>query len=980
MKFKIGRIIGFGALSALSIALAVGNVVCFKVLGADFISSALDGSGATSGDAEASEKGAKLVRKISEDGTVLLKNENKTLPLNLESNNKVNVFGYSSNDKAWVFTGVGSGSCLPDPVKRVGILQGLENAGFEYNKDLAKKYDDSVKADDPWLFYDNCSKLIQPADDFYSDSLIQSCKDFSDTAIVVLSRIWGENQGEMPDTQTDYMSGETDKTRSYLQISAKEEHMLDLVKKNFGKVIVLLNTTNNMESGFLKDEKIGAALYCGPTGLCGADSIGNLLAGQKATTDKDGKETTTMVSPSGRLADTYSLDYKSEPSYVNRTVLNKSANGGSICYQEGLYFGYRWYETADSEHFFDGLDNGYDSAVMYPFGYGLSYTDFEWTMKSTSLSSGSALASDSKIDVTVTVKNTGEYAGKDVVELYYLPPYIKGGIEKSYISLGDYAKTSVLQPGESQDVTLSVSAYDMASYDCYDKNENSHTGYELDKGTYQLQLRSNAHTAKEMKNGTLDFHADDTINIDKDPVSGYDVVNRFTGDSAYAWLPIDGSSVGVNATYLSRNSFATTLADNSAKLPTDQAALLAAKKFRSSAQNQEEMPTFDAKNDLYLVTKEDGSKASGKELSSPTGLKYNDALIDELLKDYNGEKWDKLLDQLSTSDAKTVVERSGFGTEAIESIGKPKTLDFDGPSGFNQNTSKIAEDHSSWTSYPCEDVIGCTWNKSLAYEVGQSVAFEASKSGINGWYAPGVNLHRSNYNGRNYEYYSEDPIISGTLAGATIQGAKSGGLYAYIKHFAVSEEGVNPRGVDTWLTEQTLRELYLKPFEIAVKAGANGVMTAFNCVGGIWAGANYDLCTEILRNEWGFKGSVITDWSSGDDIMNPTRGVIAGNDLWLDPMTTNYAPLDSKDATVMHCAKQAVKHNIYTYISTYQYSRDYDSSADNDYKVQAGIRGPVSTTGWWIPTLISIDVVMGLGTIFMGLFTFLPFFNKKKEK
>jgi beta-glucosidase len=395
------------------------------------------------------------------------------------------------------------------------------------------------------------------------------------------------------------------------------------------------------------------------------------------------------------------------------------------------------------------------------------------------------------------------------------------------------------------------------------------------------------------------------------------------------------------------------------------------------------MPSFGVESNLRLITKQDGSNATLDELKTPNGLKFNDTLVDELMESYDSPKWDELVNQVSKEEACELVEKSGFGSNAIASIGKAKTLDFDGPSGFNQNTQKIAEDMSSWTSYPCENVIGCTWNADLAYEVGQSMAFEASKSGINGWYAPGVNLHRSNYNGRNYEYYSEDPLISGQLAAATIKGAKSGGLYCYLKHFALSEEGDNAKGVDTWTTEQTLRELYLKPFEIAVKAGANGIMTAFNRVGAVWAGANYDLCTEILRNEWGFKGSVDTDWSSGDQIMNTPRGVIAGNDLWLNPMSTNGSPLNRSSATEMYCAKLAVKHNLFTYVSTYQYNRDYDPEND-DYIVTPGIRGPNSVSGWWIPTLITIDCIMFAGTIAFGLYMYVPWSKVlakfKKEK
>lgn len=974
---KLGRKIGAGILMFLSAALIAGNVVCFKVLGVDFINSALGGSGVSKIDEETAKKGASLVKKISEDGCVLLKNENHALPLDKATDNKVNVFGYTSIDNGWVFSGVGSGSCLPDPEKRVGFLQGLENAGLEYNHDLAERYKKAINTKDPWLSVNQNGKILQPGDDFYSDELISSCKSFSDTAIVVLSRISGENVGEIPTSSVDYLSGKEDKSRSYLELSQKEEHMLDVVKNSFKKVIVVLNTTNNMQCGFLNDEKIQAALYCGPTGLCGAEGVANLICGEKSVVSEDGTSKTEKLSFSGKLADTYAYDYQSEPAFANSFVRNKSATGGNIVYQEGLYFGYRWYETADREGFFDGLEKGYDSAVLYPFGYGLSYTSFSWKLTDVSLKNGSSLEKDSTIDVEVEVTNTGDYPGKDVVELYYSAPYEKGGIEKSAICLGDFAKTSVLQPNEKQKVKLSLRAYDMASYDCYDMNHDGHTGYELDKGDYVISFREDVHHEKQMENSSLTYHLPDIIDYSKDIDTGYDVINRFTGDDGYASIALDGSNVGINAEYLSRRDFVSTFIDKQAALPKDTSKVNKARIYKSGANNQEEMPLFDQDNGNYLFVKEDGSKPTKDDLTKRTGIKYNDALIDELLKDPYGKKWDELLDQLSKEDACALVEKSGFGSQAMASIGKMKTLDFDGPSGFNQNTQKIAEDKSSWTSYPAECVIGTTWNTALADELGRSVAYEADKSGINGWYAPGVNLHRSNYNGRNYEYYSEDPLISGKLASATIQGAKKGGLYCYLKHFALSEEGDNAKGVDTWITEQAFREVYLKPFEIAVKGGANAIMTAFNRIGPVWAGACYDLLTEILRNEWGFLGSVVTDWSSGDEIMNTNRGVVAGNDLWLNPMNSNGAPLDKKDPTEMYCAKEAVRHNVYTFISTYQARRDYNPDSE---KGNAVVIVPKAEGGsWWIPTLISIDVVVFLSTVVLSFFAFFPF-EKRKDK
>ncbi len=973
--FKIAL---FSSLLVLSGTIIVGNILVYNVFGKDFINSAIVGSSSSYGDEESQKLGADLVRKISEGGTVLLKNENNVLPLNTKENNKINVFGYTALDNAWVFTGVGSGSCKPDPAKRVGILGGLEQAGFEYNEEIINKYKEAIPTTDPWMSMNQNGKIIQPDSSFYTDELIENAKEFSDTALVVLSRISGENVGEIPTVSTDYLSGEVDTSRSYLDLAKKEEEMLEIVEENFDKVIVLLNTTNNMQCEFLLDGGIDSALYCGATGLCGAESVANLLAGKKTVLNEDGEKEEVLVSPSGKLADTYVFDYKNEPVYANCFVTNKSTTGGNIVYQEGIYFGYRWYETANKEGFFSGLKNGYDSAVIYPFGYGLSYTNFDWEVINVSLPEDSNINKDSKINIVVRVTNKGNYPGRDVVQLYYSAPYYDGEIEKSAANLVDFVKTPTIEPDKYYDIQLTVDAYSMASYDCYDKNNNLNTGYELDAGQYELSLRTDAHNLKNMSRNIITYNVKEDILFQKDPVTNYDVINRFTGEDAYAGVSIDGSNVGINETYLSREDFIATFRDRAASLPKDQTKISKARTYVSKANNQEEMPKFEENNELYVVTKKDGTKASSEELKNSKDLIFNDNLVDELTKDYDGELWDKLINQVSKSEAKALVERSGFGSETIESIGKPSTLDFDGPSGFNENTQKVAEDKSLWTSYPAECVIGCTFDVQLANEIGKSMAFEANKSGINGWYAPGVNLHRSNYNGRNYEYYSEDPIVSGKLASATIQGAKSGGLYCYLKHFVLSEEGDNAKGVDTWITEQALRELYLKPFEIAVKDGANGIMTAFNRVGPVWAGASYDLCTEILRNEWGFKGSVITDWSSGDDIMNTQMGVVAGNDMWLNPLNNNGKPLDVNDPTEMYCAKLALKHNLYTYVSTYKYARDYTS--DDDYKINAGVIGGGQAQDWVTPRIIAIDLTVFGCTIISALYLFEPWKYFKKEK
>lgn len=430
----------------------------------------------------------------------------------------------------------------------------------------------------------------------------------------------------------------------------------------------------------------------------------------------------------------------------------------------------------------------------------------------------------------------------------------------------------------------------------------------------------------------------------------------------------------MNCKYLSRSDFASTYTDRQIQLPTDNERLAKGRAYKTGAVDQEEMPTFGVDKGLYLVTKEDGTKATSSELSDRKNLKYNDDLIDRLTSDYNSSLWDDLVSQASTSEVRALVEKSGFGSAAIESIGKPSTLDFDGPSGFNENTQKIAEDKSNWTSYPPECVIGCSWNVELANEIGKSMAFEASKSGINGWYAPGVNLHRSNFNGRNYEYYSEDPRISGKLASATITGAKSGGLYCYLKHFVVSEEGDNPKGVDTWLTEQNLRENYLKPFEMAVKSGANAIMTAFGRVGCVWAGASYDLLTEILRNEWGFKGNVTTDFGQKQgSLMEPQLAYEAGTTMFCTSGAgfANYLKgIDiTKDYKIMSNMREAIHRNLYNFAN---------SAAMNGMTSSSKV---VPVRVWYQNALLGLEIgsgiILGLSLLMLGLQLY--FISKEKE-
>ncbi len=958
---KVKKIISLTAIGLIAATLTAANIVAYHY--APMITTFLSGTGDRGFDSDdfnkASTQSDALCQKIAEEGIVLLKNEEKCLPLT--ETKKINVFGWSSTEQGFLLSGIGSGSSTINEEKKVSLLKGLEEEGFEYNKELEQFYNDYDSS--TFSFATGSSKrinLIEPSIDEYSDDLIYNAIDFSDVAMVVISRVGGENVGEIPTVQKKSHNQPTDTTRTYLEISTEEEDLLEMVKENFSQVIVVINSTNQMQLGFLEDEYIQSALYVGVTGQSGAKAIAKIL---------DGK-----VNPSGHLTDTLAYDYTAEPAYKNR--IEQSSN---IEYREDIYFGYKFYETADSLGYFDEVDNdygyGYDGVVAYPFGYGLSYTTFDWKLTDSSIKNGSSLKEDDTITLTFSCTNTGSKDGKDVMEVFYGAPYYDGEIEKSVTNLVEFAKTKELKPGQTQEnITVTFTPYDMASYDCYDKNNNEYATWELDSGDYEIQFKNDAHTLKEMDQNTLTYHVDETIIYDKDPVTGKEVKNRFTGEDAYAGVPIDASTIhDSEVTYLSRRDFVSTFPDT-ATVPENTSEVSKANNYTNSSYDTSEMPTTGAKNDLYLATLEDGSKASIDDLNgkSDNSLKYNEELIEEIGNNYDSEKLTELVEQMSVSELKSLVENGGFHTYAVESIGKPRADEFDGPAGFN-TTTQTGNNTGAWTAFPNETLIGQTWSKEIATEMGVSMASEAKATGLSGWYAPGVNLHRTAFNGRNYEYYGEDPVLSGYMAANVIQGAKANGLHCYLKHFTLSEPGVNAKGYNTWLTEQNFRENYLKPFEIATKkGGANSIMTAFNSIGGVWAGANYAMNVTVLRDEWGFRGSLITDWSDGSGNMLPYKGIRGGNDLWLNPNDGNISnALNMSDPTTVVCCQNSAKNIIYTFCNTYAYSKN----AGND---TSGASTPVKQAfAWWKVLLISVDAVALLG---LGFWTFMLFKPKKKKE
>ena len=902
------------------------------------------------------EEGMALGEEIVGDGIVLLKNEvidedagKKSLPLDsFGAGSKINVFGWASID--WVAGGYGSGFSNT-LLQKMKLYEALDEADIEYNTELRKMYTDffaqsataygttwDEKRGDIEIGKNKKFRLHEPGAAYYTDEVINNAKEFSDTALVVLGRVGGEGQDLLElQTKQPQVNGSdeemTDNSKHYLELSTEEREMIQAASEACDNVVVVLNICNAMELGFLNDPELGidSCILVGTTGLTGVRSVIDVLSGE--------------VNPSGRTADTFAADFTKAPSfatstnngvlaYTDRPAENYAYYSWYVDYTDDIYVGYRYYETAYADMEKEAAGSGdewYAENVVYPFGYGLSYTDFEWTVKSISQESG-VLAKDGKIDITVTVTNTGEVAGKDVVELYYSAPYgdetTNGSlVEKSHVVLGDFAKTGEIAPGESEDVTLTLYVQDMASYDCYDENTNEHTGYELDPGEYSLMLMRDAHNfgpmADEEKAEYVYEITGDGYNYDTDRTSGGTIENRFTGeDRDENTVPIDGSEESVNPEYMSRSDFEGTFPEREAARASDPEAITISQDDGSS--EEEGLEVYEQ------------GKGGGLTVQDVYGLDYDD------------EKWDALLDQMSLSDMTELITDGAFKTAEIDSIGKPMVIDFDGPTGLN--TREAGDKHCRFVAYPNETLLAQTWNKQLAYDFGAKVGEEARNAGVWGWYAPSANLHRSPFGGRNYEYYSEDPLLSGLMAGYTIKGAKDEGMYCYLKHFAANENESHREGLFVWLTEQSLREIYLKPFEIALKtADGNALMTSMNRLGATWAAGSRALMTDILRGEWGFQGTAITDWVG--PYMPVNLGLKAGNDLWLHRMGLTHK--DASSDTYAYYARRACKNIIYTYVST----EEARVAAQGDEPVDLTVCSVKLFYGWvWI--IVGIEAVM----------------------
>jgi beta-glucosidase len=871
--------------------------------------------------------------QVESEGAVLLANDG-TLPLSSDTK-KVNVFGWASID----WQGGGSGSGGVGSVD-VDFIEALNAAGIETNTELTKMYEDFEAAGQrPRALSskpEESSVLYEPSvsnSTYYSESLLANAKEYSDTAIVVLGRYGGEsNDWPLKQYKVTEKGGDVvvDDTRTALDLSAEEEELLAYVGANYENVVVVINAANAMGLGSLETtDGVDAVLLAGYTGQYSAEALPAILWGE--------------TNPSGRTVDTFAYAFDSAPSYANASEnvgAYTDADGlypadgteignfsktepytqvSYVDYSEGIYVGYKWYETADAEGYWANVSNeygdGYDGVVQYPFGYGLSYTSFDWEVVDAP-ADGSALGDSTSITVRVT--NTGSVAGKDVVELYYSAPYTAGGIEKSSVVLGDYAKTKLLEPGESQEITLTVSTRDMSSYDCYDANGNGFAGYELDPGSYTLSLRHNAHEVDDAAGATVTLSLGENLQYATDATTGAEVTNRFTGEDAVDGVSLDGSTTGEAISQLSRADFAGTYpaVASTRKMTSDVAALnLYTTEDAQNTWSERDaagaiMPTTGADNGLAI--EENGIITElGRELGS----------------DASSSKWDDLLDQLTVEEMENTVLNCYSGTGAIASVGKDnEAKDADGPSQIGGFVPI-----NPGTGFPCAVVIAQTWNVELANQMGLLEGQQAAQRGYSGWYAPACNIHRSPFDGRNFEYYSEDSLLSGRMCGNVVAGAKDAGIYCYVKHFICNdgESYVYRDSVYTWMSEQTLRETYLEPFRILIEEyGGTALMTSYNRIGAVWSGGSEALITDILRAEWGFEGSVITDFSDHPVYMNGNQELAVGGDLWMNLMGGSLVS-EPESASYVSALRSATKHVLYTYLNARVTNENYVATSGN---------------------------------------------------
>lgn len=877
-----------------------------------------------------------LNEDILEEGATMLKNEDNALPLG--KNAKISVFGKNSVN---VLLG-GSGSGEGGGGSQVSLQEALRDEGFQINGKLTNFYNDNSKS--------GSGRGTAPSNgtvpagyntgetpvSSYTEDITSSFEEYSDAAVVVISRIGGEGF-DLPRTMrwngSDYRTWTSSATQTvpgarsgddhYLQLDQNEADLIKFCGEHFDKVVVLLNTGSQFESGFLDDEghyayhqNTKAGLWIGYPGGTGLRGVAKILSGE--------------INPSGRTTDTYARDFTKDPTYKNfgnnlseydssrkgnqySNLPGSGGNGGGgysnnyVIYKEGIYMGYRYYETrgytegaeawtaANDDGKIKGTttttwDNWYDAHVVYPFGHGLSYTTFTQEIVESTPADNATLAPDGTITVKVKVTNTGKVAGKETVQLYYTAPYTTGGIEKSHVVLGAYEKTSLLGAGDSEIVTLTLTAREMSSYDWNDANKNSFKGYELEHGEYEIKIMRDAHETLD----SVKLTVSDDNKYETSETTGNKIENRFDKVSNYL-------SDELNENYMSRADFEGTFPTTAFRIAASDWVKNGLNAWKTGAAYgkaypDEEMPWYT-------------------DEMPTTGASNNVVMSDLVGKDYDDPLWDKFLDQLTVDQLKSLVLYGGYASgQNYSNLGITRINNADGPAGFCYGAPS-----GSYMLWCCDTVLGATWNKELAYEKGKLMGNQAlwgngdAYSKIVGWYAPAVNIHRSPFSGRNFEYFSEDGYISGMMASYCIKGAQEKGLFCYVKHFGVNDQESNRCGLLTWLNEQSMREIYIRPFELAVKVGeTRAMMSSLNRIGFEWAGGCYGLLTQILRDEWGFQGNVVTD--SYAEVWGPADQMIrGGGNLALGSANLTYNP-DS--ATTVSLLRKSAHGLLYAHANS----------------------------------------------------------------
>lgn len=935
-------------ISWVLIVTVIANIISFGPM-YNNLAPILNGSAAVSEESIAVSK--EIIKETGEEGMALVKNDG-TLPLTAGSN--LNVFGWAATNP--IYGGTGSGSA--DNSGNIDILQSLSDAGFNVNQEIINMYKEYSPTRDMGgnvvsVTFTNWS-LPEPPVDRYTEELMTGAKEFSDTAMIVISRSGGEGQ-DVPtdmkavidgtyDPRNEIANGneqynyfacnytnngdydDFDEGESYLELSNTEEAMIDKVCSEFDNVVVVINANNPMELGWVNQyNNIGSVILAPGTGSTGMAALGEILNGS--------------VNPSGRTVDTYVYDLTDTPTYNNYgsfvynnvddlkaefTAADQAYQGvlSFINYVEGIYVGYKFYETAADEGFIN-----YEEKVQYPFGYGLSYTTFSKELTNFTDNGDS-------VSFEVVVTNTGDLAGKDVVEIYYTPPYTNGGIEKASVNLIDFGKTQTLEPGDSETISFEVAKEDFASYDSYGiKTANG--GYILEAGDYVISLRSDSHTVLAQET----FHVDSDIDYSVDGRQSDDTtaVNQFQDYSAG------------NVTYLSRTDGFANYAIATAA-PSDEMFVM----------DDVTRESIKEKSVAYY----DSTKYDNSNDEMPTTGAMNGIVVADLTgKDYDDPLWSDLLDQLSVDEMINMVNLAGFQTVAVDSIGKVGTLDSDGTSGLNDWYIGVYG-----TAFSTELLIAQTWNKDLAYRIGEAQGAEYADCRIFGTYSPAMNTHRSAFTGRNFEYYSEDGTLAGYMASNTVNGLATKGVYAYIKHFVMNDQETNRcTFLQTFSNEQVIRELYMKPFEMCVKnftGSALAVMTSFNFIGDRWTGANANLLNNVLRDEWGFQGMVLTDWNGSYGYQNTDDCIRNGNDAMLGFFRAESNQITNTSATVVLALRQASKNIIFTIANSGNYTVPDEDAGKMDNMTKTFVM------------IDSIIVILSLGILSL---VYIRFFKKRKQ-